>query len=258
MNWRIHHKATTGSTNRDALGGTHGDVYTADRQTAGRGRLDHKWLSPPGENLMMSAVLSVEGLSPERAATIPIAVGLAVIEGLSPLVANRKPGGLSLKWPNDVLCGGRKLAGILCERHGDNVIVGIGVNVNQRKFAPEIEKTAVSLVQLGTVPVGGRGTVPVGFVRDRVLEALSGVYGEWKAGGLSPLMDRISAVDWLKGRMVGVLQPDADPEPVSGVCGGIASDGSLLVSGRRIWAGEAHVASVQQGGHLATQANDLV
>ena len=228
MNWRIHHKATTGSTNKDALGGSHGDVYTADRQTAGRGRLDHKWLSPPGENLMMSAVLSVEGLSP--------------------LVANRKPGGLSLKWPNDVLCGGRKLAGILCERHGDNVIVGIGVNVNQRKFAPEIEKTAVSLVQLGTVPVGGRGTVPVGFVRDRVLEALSGVYGEWKAGGLSPLMDRISAVDWLKGRMVGVLQTDADPEPVSGVCGGIASDGSLLVSDRRIWAGEAHVASVQQDG----------
>ena len=202
----------------------------------------------------------MEGLSPERAATIPIAVGLAVIEGLSPFVADRNSGGLSLKWPNDVLCGGRKLAGILCERHGDNVIVGIGVNVNQRKFAPEIEKTAVSLVQLGTVPVGGRGTVPVGgrgtvpvgFVRDRVLEALSGVYGEWKAGGLSPLMDRISAVDCLKGRIVGVLQTDADPEPVSGVCGGIASDGSLLVSGRRIWAGEAHVASVQQGGHLAT------
>ena len=79
-NWRIHHKAETASTNLDARTGRHGDVFTADYQTAGRGRLDHKWLSPPGANLMMSVVLSVDGLAPEQVATLPLVVGLAVIK----------------------------------------------------------------------------------------------------------------------------------------------------------------------------------
>ena len=79
---RIHHKAETASTNLDARSGHHGDVFTADYQTAGRGRLDHKWESPPKTNLMMSAVLSVEGLAPEKVATLPLVVGLAVIKAV--------------------------------------------------------------------------------------------------------------------------------------------------------------------------------
>ena len=91
MNWRIHHKATTDSTNRDALGGTHGDVYTADRQTAGRGRLDHKWLSPPGENLMMSAVVDVAGMDASAVSTLPLVAGLAVAEALEPFAGALAP-----------------------------------------------------------------------------------------------------------------------------------------------------------------------
>ena len=87
----IHHKPETASTNIDARAGRHGDVFTADFQTAGRGRLDHKWLSAPGENLMLSAVLDVGDCPPDRVATLPLVVGLAVIEGLSPLL----PKGLS-------------------------------------------------------------------------------------------------------------------------------------------------------------------
>ena len=91
MDWMIHHKPETASTNLDARAGRHGDVFTADFQTAGRGRLDHKWLSTPGENLMLSAVLDVGDCPPDRVATLPLVVGLAVIEGLSPLL----PKGLS-------------------------------------------------------------------------------------------------------------------------------------------------------------------
>ncbi len=244
MNWRIHEKDVSVSTNLDARDGVAGDVFTAVSQTGGRGRLDHRWLSPPGANLTMSAVLSVDGIPADRAATLPLVAGLAVVEGLGDMVGPGRPEGLSLKWPNDVLLDGKKLAGILCERLGDNVIVGIGVNVNQRKFPKELENRAVSLCLSGSVPGKAGGTVPVERVRDAVLGALGRLYGEWVDGGLSPFVDRISEIDFLKGRVVSVVQTDEDDVPVTGVCDGIAEDGTLVVGGRHIWAGEAHVASV--------------
>ena len=236
----IHHKPETASTNLAARAGRHGDVFTADFQTAGRGRLDHKWLSAPGENLILSAVLDVGDCPPDRVATLPLVVGLAVIEGLSPLL----PKGLSpqLKWPNDVLVDGRKLAGILCERHGDTVIVGLGVNVKQREFAPEIAEKATSLsLLLGPVPAG-KGTVPaLTQVRDAILMALGRLYATWREEGLSPFLGRLAELDFLRGRTISVRQTDDDTEPFQGVCEGIAADGSLLVGGQAIYAGEAHV-----------------
>ena len=236
----IHHKPETASTNLDARAGRHGDVFTADFQTAGRGRLDHKWLSAPGENLMLSAVLDVGDCPPDRVAALPLVVGLAVIEGLSPLL----PKGLSprLKWPNDVLFDGRKLAGILCERHGDTVIVGLGVNVKQREFAPEIAEKATSLsLLLGPVPAR-KGPVPaLTQVRDAILMALGRLYATWREEGLSPFLGRLAELDFLRGRTISVRQTDDDTEPFQGVCEGIAADGSLLVGGQAIYAGEAHV-----------------
>ena len=80
--WRITHVEETESTNLLARSGRPGDVFTADYQTAGRGRLDHRWLAERGQNLMMSAVIDVAGLAAEHAATLPLAVGLAVVEPL--------------------------------------------------------------------------------------------------------------------------------------------------------------------------------
>ena len=231
MNWSVHHKTETVSTNLDARAGIHGDVYTADFQTAGRGRLDHKWQSPPGTNLMMSVVLSVDGLSPEALSTLPLVIGLSVVKairkwGLSPL----------LKWPNDVLVGGRKVSGILCERHGDSVIAGIGVNVKQRVFPPEIAKKATSLAELmGAVPISVEG------VRDAVLGEIGVLYEIWREKGLKAVYPEIQTVDCLRGQTLAVKQTDDDAEPVRGVCGGIALDGSLLVGSVPIYAGEAHV-----------------
>ena len=238
--WRIHHKAETVSTNLDARAGVHGDVFTADYQTAGRGRLDHKWLSSPGANLMMSVVLSVEGLSPDQVATLPLVVGLVVCKSLAslfPLPSSLFP---LLKWPNDVLIDGKKLAGILCERHGDNVIVGIGVNVNQTEFAPEIADCATSLSLIAPDLVS-RLSSPVLSVRTAVLRELDRWYLRWRSGGFAAVYPEIAAVDYLKGLKIAVRQTDTDSIPVTGVCGGIRPDGSLDVGGTSVYAGEAHV-----------------
>ena len=243
IDWRIHHKDETESTNLDARAGVHGDVFTADYQTAGRGRLDHKWLSPPGANLMMSVVLSVADLPPEQVATLPLVVGLAVCKSLAslfPLPSSLFP---LLKWPNDVLIDGKKIAGILCERHGDNVIVGIGVNVNQTEFAPEIATRATSLALIVGKRSPDRFTeeTSIPSVRTAVLLELDRWYSRWRSDGFAAVYPEIAAVDYLKGLKISVRQTDTDAIPVTGVCGGIRPDGSLDVAGTSIYAGEAHV-----------------
>lgn len=240
MTWRIRHRAETASTNADARAGAPGDVFTADFQTAGRGRLDHRWLSPPGANLMMSVVLSVGGLSPEAVATLPLVAGLAVVRAVRALLAATPVAAdVRLKWPNDVLVGGRKIAGILCERQMDQVIVGIGINVNQRVFDPEIADKAISL---GSVP-GFSGSVPT--VRDAVLDALGALYEVWRAQGFEAVYPDVRAVDFLRGQTLAVRQTDADCAPLCGRCAGILSDGSLAVGGTQVYAGEAHVVRME-------------
>ena len=245
--WRIHHKDETESTNLDARAGVHGDVFTADYQTAGRGRLDHKWLSPSKTNLMMSVVLSVEGLSPDQVATLPLVAGLAITVALKNLThhcsTSTSDFDYSLKWPNDVLINGKKLAGILCERHGDNVIVGIGVNVNQTEFAPEIADRATSL----SLITGKRSSdrfiekIAITSVRTAVLGELDRWYLRWRSGGFAAVYPEIAAVDYLKGLQIAVRQTDTDAAPIAGVCGGIRPDGSLDVGGTSLYAGEAHI-----------------
>jgi len=236
MTWRLHHRAETVSTNLDARAGKPGDVFTADFQTAGRGRLDHRWFSPPGTNLMMSVVLSVGGLSPETVATLPLVAGLAVVRAARRFLAGHAAP--MLKWPNDVLVGGRKLAGILCERVGDAVIVGIGVNVGQTAFPNEIALRATSLALLGAA--GGAPTVVA--VREAVLGELDDLYARWRADGFAAVYPELATVDLLRGQRVSVFQTDADAAPTGGICDGIRADGSLGVAGQAVYAGEAHVA----------------
>ncbi len=238
MTWRIIHKAETESTNRDARTGSPWDVFTADFQSAGRGRLDHKWLSRKGENLMMSAVVDVSALAPDLVATFPLVVGLSVCEALNSFLPSNA--GAAIKWPNDVLVSGRKIAGILCELDGDKIIAGIGVNVMQKEFPREISSRATSM--LLACGRAGRSPLP-DEVRDEILARLADNYGEWRANGFAAILPRIAALDCLKGREVSVLRTDTDKEPARGLCAGIAEDGSLIVAGERIYAGEAHVKS---------------
>ena len=148
--WVVEYAEAVGSTNAEAAARVRAGagarlVLLTDHQTAGRGRLDRAWQTPAGVALTVSLVLD-PGQPDEHWPWLPLLVGLAVVDAVragTGVVAG-------LKWPNDVLVGERKLAGILTERvtgvHGPLAVAGVGVNVHQR--APAVE-TATSLVVEG-------------------------------------------------------------------------------------------------------------
>ncbi len=147
--WDLHFTATCDSTQdlaRDALigGAGAGFVAATDFQALGRGRRGRTWSAPPARALLFSAVLPLPG---GAASLTPLLAGLALVQGIedaTSIVAD-------LKWPNDLLAGGRKLAGILSERPpGPLVIVGVGVNVNQSAGELPQDVAATSLaIELG-------------------------------------------------------------------------------------------------------------
>ena len=233
MGFRFHRKETTASTNADARAGRPGDVFVAEFQTAGRGRLDHEWHAARGENLTFSAVLDAADASPAEVATLPLVVGLAVARAVEALLGN--PSQVAVKWPNDVLVGGKKICGILCERNGDAVIAGVGLNVNQTDFPAEIAARATSLRLAAGSPFDREG------VLNRVVAEIGDMHSRWLRGGFAALRGGFAAVDYLKGRMVSVFSTDDDKAPFEGMCGGVQEDGSLLVGSTKVYAGEARV-----------------
>jgi BirA family biotin operon repressor/biotin-[acetyl-CoA-carboxylase] ligase len=137
--WDVRHVAETGSTNTDlieqVLAGEAGNrtVLAADHQTAGRGRLDRRWEAAPGTNLLVSIVVAP---IPTVPAEVTHRIGLAAVAAVRRLVDADVAATVGLKWPNDVLLGERKLAGILAQRvpGRDAVVVGMGLNVG---WAPD-------------------------------------------------------------------------------------------------------------------------
>lgn len=233
MEFRFHRKETTASTNADAREGRPGDVFVAEFQTAGRGRLDHEWHAARGENLTFSVVLDAADAPPAEVATLPLVVGLAVARYVSSLLGGAAD--VSVKWPNDVLVGGRKICGILCERNGDAVIAGVGLNVNQTDFPAEIAARATSLRLAAGSPFDREG------VLNGVVAEIGDMHSRWLRGGFAALRGGFAAVDYLKGRMVSVFSTDDDKAPFEGLCGGVQEDGSLLVGSTKVYAGEARV-----------------
>jgi BirA family biotin operon repressor/biotin-[acetyl-CoA-carboxylase] ligase len=211
----------TGSTNDDAMdaaraGAPHGATFVADTQTRGRGRRGARWTSPPGENLLVSVLLRPE-LSPERTGTLTLAVGLAVRE----VAAARTRADLRVKWPNDVLAGEAKLAGILLESQLEAgrvtaVVVGIGINVAMRELPSELRGVATSLALLGD-PSPSREAVLV-----ELLAAIERRLAIHQRDGLAPVLDELRSFDALADRRVRV-------DRVEGTAAGIAEDGALLV-----------------------------
>ena len=136
----------TASTNADVAaaarrGAPEGVVIIAERQTAGRGRLDRQWESPARAGVLLS-VLFRPRIAPAALTLLPLVAGLSMVEAV------RSVAGLEarLKWPNDVLVDDRKLGGILLERVGDAVVVGVGLNVTTRRDElPVAGATSVAL-----------------------------------------------------------------------------------------------------------------
>jgi BirA family biotin operon repressor/biotin-[acetyl-CoA-carboxylase] ligase len=153
----IHHYYRIGSTNVEAMraaaeGAPEGSVFLAEEQLAGRGRGANTWHSARSTGIYCSAILRPP-MPPSDALALSLAAGLAVRAAVSEVTAKLHP---DLKWPNDLLLGGKKFCGILIEMNAEatrvrHVVVGIGVNVNQVKFPAELREIATSLrIETGT------------------------------------------------------------------------------------------------------------
>jgi BirA family transcriptional regulator, biotin operon repressor / biotin---[acetyl-CoA-carboxylase] ligase len=207
----------TGSTMDDCLalglrGMPSGTAVVAGFQDRGRGRAPgRQWLSPPWESLLMTVLLRADdlGFPPSQ---LPLRAGLAVIRAIESAAGIAA----ALRWPNDALIAGRKVAGILCEARAGLALVGIGVNCLQRSFPPEIAQQAGSLL-LAT----GRKVRPLELC-PIVLVHLSDALGE---------------ADWrgeverrLAGRGTHVrVEPIGAGAVIEGTVLGVDADGALLV-----------------------------
>jgi BirA family biotin operon repressor/biotin-[acetyl-CoA-carboxylase] ligase len=126
-------------------------VVTAEEQTRGRGRLRRRWHSPPGGGLYLTAALGFAGSAPSLP-PFTLALGVALHRTVERILADAGAdvSALGLKWPNDLLVGGRKIAGVLCETAGSTdgstlVLAGVGLNVNARRFPAPLAERATSL-----------------------------------------------------------------------------------------------------------------
>ena len=193
----------------------HGAVVIADAQTAGRGRQGRQWLAAPGSSLLFSVVLRPR--APEHLPQYMMVGGLAVYEALKPLVG----AALALKWPNDVLIGGRKVCGVLAEALwlGDTlaaVILGIGVNVRADFGGPA---DAVSVEE-----ARGAAVDRLALLRDVLAQV-----DAWDAHvGSEALVSAWRARLSTLGRRVTVYPRDGAP-PFEGLAEAVDADGALIV-----------------------------
>ncbi len=241
---RVQHFAEVSSTNTLAMRAGAGDarngtVYVTDAQTGGRGRGAHGWSSPAGSGLYVSILLRPR-MAPGDALWLSLAAGLAARSAVQ-TVAGFAP---DLRWPNDLLVGKRKLGGVLTEMQAEVtrvrfVVIGIGINVHQREFPPELATSATSLVLEAPQAAVTRMALLVALLlalHDEV-EALA---GEDVMHGQKALVHRLEASSsWVRGKRVIVGQE----QPIYGVTEGLDTRGFLRVRGET---GEMH--TVLSGG----------
>jgi BirA family transcriptional regulator, biotin operon repressor / biotin---[acetyl-CoA-carboxylase] ligase len=214
----VWHHDRIGSTNDEAHrmaneGAPHGTVVHADEQTAGRGRLARTWFSPPG-NLYLSILLRT-GQPAARTAELSFLAALAVADTVEALLPRQIRA--VLKWPNDVLVNGAKIAGILLEQVDDATILGIGVNVLQAPSNAAYRATTI---------VANGGIASVDGTRDILLGRLGLYLVEWQAGGFAPIREQ-----WLnRSYPIGAaIRANAGGQPVAGHFAGLDLDGALLL-----------------------------
>jgi len=236
--WRdVRVVAETGSTNADLLaaaraGAAEGTVLVAEAQTDARGRMGRRWASPPRAGLTFSALLRPDGVPGALLGWLPLLAGVAATAAVR-TVAAVEP---ALKWPNDVLAGGAKLGGILAERAGSAVVVGIGINVWQDRagLPPDAPATSLALEAApGGLAAGPGGPGPRERLLAELLAELSRWYLAWRnqaspgdadACGLRREYARRCAT---LGREVTVTLPGG--QAVSGTATGVDRAGRLEV-----------------------------
>jgi BirA family biotin operon repressor/biotin-[acetyl-CoA-carboxylase] ligase len=202
-------------------GASEGLWLRAERQTIGRGRQGRVWDSPAGGNLYASTLVRLRSSDPE-AATLALVAAVALEEAVATYGPNP-----TLKWPNDLLIEGAKVSGILLERAGDAVVIGMGVNLAHH---PEgLDRPVTSLAAHGAAPA------PADFI-ETLAEGFARWLGVWRGQGLAPVRAR-----WLErahptGTPLTARLPDGSA--VDGLFDGLDGDGALVLrladGGRRV------------------------
>jgi len=238
---KFHYFEEIDSTNSCArrladAGAPEGEVVIAERQFEGRGRLGRSWESPPYCNLYFSLLLR-PALAPVHAPQMTLMAAVALADTVAAFVVEPPV----IKWPNDILLQGKKVAGILTEsscdaKHIEFVILGIGVNLNFpcERMPASIRDRATSLME-----VGGKSFSRENFLR-RLIQDLDRCYGILEDFGFDAIAPRWEAYFALRGRRVRVEMGD---EVISGTATGIDGDGALLLEAedgviRRVLAGD--------------------
>lgn len=223
---QVHFFDSLDSTNARAFelarkGAPEGAVVIAETQTKGKGRIGRKWESPAGLNLYLSVILR-PSVAPQDAPGLTFALAVAAAEAVS--AAGLKP---AVKWPNDILIGGRKTAGILLEMDSEPdrvhfVVAGIGVNLNEKKesFPEYIRNTATSLCE------ESGSTVDRSAFTARLLASMERWYGVYLSEGFVPVLDAWKGYFHSFGKPLKVTFFD---RAVEGVCAGVDDTGALLL-----------------------------
>lgn len=236
----------TDSTNNQAKdsgekNGVHGTLFIADKQSAGKGRRGRGWESPPGESIYMTILLRPE-ITPDKAPMLTLVMGLSVAEGI------RRVTGIEtqIKWPNDIVVNKKKVCGILTEMATEivfvnYVVIGVGINVNQRQFPEEIKDIAASLYEQTGI------TYKRSELIASVLEQFEKNYEAFlKTGDLSGIKAAYDSILINRGQEVKVLEPGNEYRAVAE---GIDKTGELIVKlpdGQRkyVFAGEVSVRGI--------------
>ncbi len=209
---------------RAAAGCAHeGDWLSAERQTAGRGRMGRHWVSPPG-NLYASGLVRLRPGDP-AAATLALVTAVALHEA----IAIFAPGvALMLKWPNDVLARGAKLGGILLERAGEAVVIGVGVNLAHHPDG--LDRPVTSLAALGIAP-----PEPV-TVLAALADVMSDGLARWRGAGLNAVRTAWLARAHPVGTALSAALPDG--RRIDGLFQGLTEDCALRLG---LADGQGHV-----------------
>ena len=216
-------------------GTPHGAVCLCECQTGGRGRLGRVWSSPAGQGVWMSVLLR-PGLSPESAPLITFCAALAMTQAVQEVTGQQA----AIKWPNDVVLGGRKLCGVLLEmgfdaQGGMFVIVGTGLNVRRGAYPPELADRAIALEEV--CPVPERSALIAAY-----LNALEAALDAVEAQGLDGITKPYQDLSCTLGSEVQVIGTE---ETFTGTAEDIDGTGALLVRTdeglRRVLAGDVSV-----------------
>lgn len=208
-------------------GAPHGSLAVCHHQTAGKGRIGRSWETPPGEALTQSLLLRPR-LKPEEAQLCTFAAALAVVRAVKRCCPGLEPG---VKWPNDVVIGSGKCAGILSEMGMEDgrvayVVTGVGLNVNQLVFPEELRDKAVSL--LGEMRRRNAAQPPLSRLAllGTYLEEMEALMDALQCRGFDGIREEYEAVSVTLGKGVQVIAP---AETYTGVAEAVDETGALLV-----------------------------